>query len=73
MLTIHSKKYTRYNCKVDRNIQNERFQNISIFSLKKSFAKIKTELKAKILNLIKQWQQLETNPSYVHDHCHFLK
>ena len=33
------------------------------FFLKKSFAKIKTDFKVKILNLIKQWQQLESNPS----------
>ena len=36
------------------------------FFLKKSFAKIKTEFKVKILNLIKQWQQLESNPSILH-------
>ena len=36
------------------------------FFLKKSFVKIKTEFKVKILNLIKQWQQLESNPSILH-------
>ena len=36
------------------------------FFLKKSFAKIKTEFKVKMLNLIKQWQQLESNPSILH-------
>ena len=36
------------------------------FFLKKGFAKIKTEFKVKILNLIKQWQQLESNPSILH-------
>ena len=36
------------------------------FFLKKSSAKIKTEFKVKILNLIKQWQQLESNPSILH-------
>ena len=37
-----------------------------LFFLKKSFAKIETEFKVKILNLIKQWQKLESNPSILH-------
>ena len=36
------------------------------FFPKKGFAKIKTEFKVKILNLIKQWQQLDSNPSILH-------
>ena len=36
------------------------------FFLKKGFAKIKTEFKVKKLNLFKQWQQLESNPSILH-------
>ena len=62
---IHSKKPVRY--KVDRNILNWVIsKHFSQLFSKKNFAKIKTQFRVQISNLIKQWQQLETYPSDLH-------